>query len=153
MGSDADADILAYEPHYDIITSPDQVQIYESVMQNTDGQVTNTLLRGAGYIKDNRLLPEGFNKELVIEDIAVYGLAAEDENFVGGSDQVQYLIDLEGASGPFVVIVELLYQSVSFSFMQDLGIDRTELVDRFNNLYLETDKTPVVIAMAEKVIE
>jgi len=153
MGDDADTDLLAYESHYDVISSPDQVQIYQSVMQNTDGQVTYTLLRGAGYVKDNRILPEGFDKELVIGDIAVYGLAAEDENFVGGSDQVQYLIDLEGASGPYTVIVELLYQSVSSSFMQDLGAGRTEIVDRFNNYYLEADKTPVVITTAEKIIE
>ncbi len=36
-GNDADADLLTYEPHYETITSADQVQIYETVMLNNEG--------------------------------------------------------------------------------------------------------------------
>ena len=50
-----------YEPHYDLIDSDDQVQVYEGVFVNTDQQVTYTLLRAAEYIKDNRLPPQGFS--------------------------------------------------------------------------------------------
>jgi hypothetical protein len=35
QGNAADTDPLAYEPHYDLITQPDQVQIYEGIMQNS----------------------------------------------------------------------------------------------------------------------
>ena len=65
VGNDSDADPSAYEPHYLEITSPDQVQIYEAVMGDTEGMVTTVLLKGAGYVKDNRLLPHGFDKAAV----------------------------------------------------------------------------------------
>jgi hypothetical protein len=61
VDNDNDADPTQYEPHYIQITSPDQVQIYESTMTNTEGQVTTDLLLGASYVKDNRLLPDGFD--------------------------------------------------------------------------------------------
>ena len=69
VGSDADEDGARYEPHYDLISSPDQVQIYEPIMQNSDGEVTYTLLRAASYAKDNRLLPQGFDKATAGEDV------------------------------------------------------------------------------------
>ena len=58
-GADNDADPAVFEPHYNLITSADQVQIYEPVMGNSDDEVTYTLLRGAQYLKDNRLTPKG----------------------------------------------------------------------------------------------
>ncbi len=76
MGNDNDADPAAYEPHYATIDDAEQVQIYESIMGNTDGEVTTTLLRGAGYLKDNRLLPSGFDKDTVGADIACAGRCA-----------------------------------------------------------------------------
>ena len=145
-GDDSDAKNL-FEPHYDVISQQNQVQIYESVMQNTDGEVTYTLLRGAGYIKDNRLLPKGFDKNTAAADIAVKGAAAADENFTGGSDLVTYQVPVGNHSGPFTITAELLYTSVSHPFMQDLGQDSSlPRVDRFVKFYSEADKTPVTIA-------
>ena len=40
-----------------MITDQGQVQIYESLMRDTDGNITYTLLRASTYSKDNRLLP------------------------------------------------------------------------------------------------
>ena len=57
LGNDNDSDPAQYEPHYAVLSQPDQVQIYEGIILNSDGQVTTTLLRAASYIKDNRLLP------------------------------------------------------------------------------------------------
>jgi hypothetical protein len=148
VGDDGD-DKLLHEPHYDLITRPDQVQIYESIMQDSEGRVTHTLLRAAGYIKDNRLLPAGFDKRTAAPDIAVRGEAAADPNFIGGSDQVTYEIPLGGYNGPFTITAELLYATISHSFMQDLGRDAAlPLVDRFVRYYDEADKTPVTVAAA-----
>lgn len=153
-GNAADASLTAYEPHYDIITQQDQVQIYEPIMGDSDGKVTYTLLRAGQYLKDNRLLPAGAVKAQLPPDIAVYGQAISDENFIDGSDQVTYQVDVSDAQGPFTLNAELLYQPVSFSFIQDLLIDQTLLTQRFSEFYSSADKTPLlVMAISPGMIE
>jgi hypothetical protein len=149
QGNAADSDPLAYEPHYDVITQPDQVQIYEGIMQNSDGEVTYTLLRAGSYAKDNRLLPVGADKENLPADIAVYGLAAQDANFVGGSDLVRYQVETSGHEGPFTISVELLYETLSYRFVQDLLQDKTELTERFGAYWNSSDKTASIIDSLE----
>jgi hypothetical protein len=148
-GCDADEDAAAYEPHYDLISQPDQVQIYEPIMGDADGAVTYTLLRGAVYLKDNRLLPTGFDKDAVPPDIAVYGAARNDADFTGGGDQVTYRVDAAGFTGPFEVSAELLYEPLSYRFIQDMLVDGTELTDRFGGYYEAADKTPVLVSAIE----
>lgn len=153
-GNIADTDATAYEPHYEIISQTDQVQIYEPIMGDSDGQVTYTLLRAAEYLKDNRLLPSGADKTQLPDDVAVYGEAAADENFVGGSDQLTYQIDLSGVSGPFSINAELLYEPLSYQFIQDLLLDDDPLIDRFGGYYAAADRTPLVVAsMPESTIQ
>ncbi|MCU1383329.1 MAG: hypothetical protein JWL71_2026 [Acidobacteria bacterium] len=119
-GNDNDADAAAFEPHYTEITAADQVQIYESVIADTSGAVTTGLLTGVRYIKDNRLLPRGFDKRTAEPDIAVQGGALDDPDFLGGSDRVRYAIALAGAQGPFVVDAELLYQPIGYRWATNL---------------------------------
>lgn len=118
-GADSDANPGLVEPHYEVITNPSQVQIYESVMSDANNRVTHTLMNGYGYRKDNRLLPRGFNKATAPSDIAVIGGAKTDPNFVGGSDDIRYVIGNLPA-GNYQVSAELLYQAVSFTAMTDL---------------------------------
>ena len=149
-GNDADSKASAYEPHYDVITSSSQVQIYESIMSDTDGKVTYNLLRGASYLKDNRLLPTGFNKATVAADVGVYGDALTDANFTGGSDQVTYQITL-GGKGPYTVSAKLLYQTVSYQFSKAFnGSDA--LVSSFLSYYKTADKTPELVSSTSKTI-
>jgi hypothetical protein len=128
------------------------VQIYEAVMQNTDGQVTYTLLRAARYAKDNRLLPLGFDKGTAGADVAVVGGAATDDNFTGGTDRISYQVDLGDAQGPFTVSAELLYQTIGHRFAESLRHHGNEETKRFGYLYDAADKTPVVIATAQRPI-
>ncbi len=151
-GNNADENGTAYEPHHEVISSPDQVQIYESIMQNSDGEMTYTLLRAASYVKDNRLLPRGFDKGTASEDIAAWGGAASDDNFVGGSDRVTYQVSVQGYSRPFTVSAELLYQAVSYRFVLDLRQDSTSLIERFRRYYEDTDKMPTAIATVQKTV-
>jgi hypothetical protein len=151
-GNNADEDPATYEPHYDVISRTNQVEIYESVMRDTSGQVTYTLLRGAGYAKDNRLLPAGFDKTTASQDFAVYGQAAQDENFVGGADQISYQVDMRGYSEPFTVLAELLYQSVSYRFVQDLRQVSSPLIVRFSGYYDEADKTPATVVAIQQTV-
>ena len=145
-GGDPHPDSPAYEYHYDTITSADQVQIYEPIMLNTDGEVTYTLLRAYSYAKDNRLLPAGFDKDNAGPDIAVHGVAEGDNDFVGGSDQVTYEIRVAGAQGQLNILVELLYQTLSQPFVDDLENTGTDLVNSFMGMYLQTANDPVVLA-------
>lgn len=128
----------SYEPHYDVITDASQVQVYQSIMGNSDNEQTSSLLNGTHYLKDNRLTPAGFNKHQVDEDIAVKGLAAtQDGNFNFGSDVVSYKIPVEGSGRPYNILVELLYQPLSFGHLQKLfaSSDEIDAVDEFRTLY------------------
>jgi hypothetical protein len=128
------------------------VQIYEAIMVNSDGAVTNTLLRAATYAKDNRLLPQGFDKETAAEATAVHGTARTDADFVGGADQVAYRLDLSGFAGPFTVDAELLYQPVSFRYATEVAEGGTALADQYGALAEATDRTPTVVAVDEVVV-
>ena len=152
VGCDADENASSYEPHYDLIYRPDQVQVYESIMLDVGGEVTYTLLKAAAYAKDNRLLPPGFDIENAVENIAIHGEARTDSNFIGGSDQIVYEVDTQGYSGPFTISVELLYQTISYQFIRDLYDTNNLLVDNFLILYEETDKTPIQIASTSQTI-
>jgi hypothetical protein len=148
-GEDHDAGAGQYEPHHATIDNPEQVQVYESVMEDVNGQVTTVLLRGSGYVKDNRLLPLGFDKAGVDPDIAVYGAAAGDDDFGAGGDHVRYVVDVGSAPGPFTVHVELLYQSISFRWAQKLRGYDAEEPQRFVGYYEAIPNLPAVIATAE----
>ena len=103
-------------------------------MQNSQGAVTYTLLRGAAYAKDNRILPLGFDKATASGDIRVVGAALNDSDFVGGSDTVTYRISgLQG--GNYSVDAELLYQSVSHAFAQDLYSDNSAESETFKSMF------------------
>ena len=147
QGLDADFDALAFEPHYDVITSPEQVQVYEAIMGDSNNQVTYTLLRGMQYLKDNRLLPNGFDKTTAPDDVAVMGIAYNDNDFTGGSDQISY--SLNGlAAGTYTVRTELVYQTIAYGFVRDLFDDNSAEVNDFKKMYNEsTSKTSVLTAL------
>lgn len=152
-GDDHDDDPLRYEPHYTAITSPDQVQIYEAVMADTQGRSTTILLRGAGYLKNNRLLPSGFDKESAPDPIAVRGIARHDLDFVGGSDTVLYMVDVGDAEGPFTVHAELLFLSISYHWAERLRDQDTVEAKRFLALYDDVPNTPVLITSASTTVD
>jgi hypothetical protein len=119
-GNDNDADAARVEPHYTEIRSEDQVQIYESVMRDLNGNITTGLLRATGYAKDNRLVPRGFDKATAVPDIAVIGAAREDADFTDEGDRVRYIVGTAGRSGPFRIDAELRFQPVAFRWAQNL---------------------------------
>ena len=148
-GVDADENGVTFEPHYDQITSEDQVQVYEAIMGNNLGEVTYTLLRGKEYLKDNRILPTGFNKASVPSDVRVVGAALSDTNFIGGSDQISYQIG-GLPTGNYTIKAELIYQTLSHAFAEDLFSDTTtpEVVD-FKTMFDASTQKSTVIASAE----
>jgi hypothetical protein len=89
-------------------------------MGDAAGGVTTGLLSAVRYLKDNRLLPRGFDKATAHADIAVHGDAAGDEDFRDGGDRIRYVVDVAGRTGPYAIDVELRYQPVAFRWAQNL---------------------------------
>jgi hypothetical protein len=150
MGNDNDTDKTRFEPHYREITSDDQVQIYEDIIKDYEGNVSTGLLSAVGYLKDNRLLPSGFQKETAEKDIAVIGEAADDPNFTGEGDLVRYSVPVGKAEGPFHVQVELWYQPIGFRWAHNLEPYDAAEPRRFVGYYESMSaSTAVVLARAE----
>jgi hypothetical protein len=120
VGNDNDADASLFERHYRQITETGQVQIYESILKDEEGHVTTGLLAATGYLKDNRLIPTGFDKSSAEKDIAVIGDAADDPKFSAGEDAVSYSVPVSETEGPFHIVVELLYQPIGFRWAHNL---------------------------------
>jgi hypothetical protein len=119
-GNDNDEDAARFEPHYTEITKADQVQIYESVMVGQDNVPTTGLLTALRYVKDNRLLPHGFDKRTADKDVAVHGDAEGDADFSGGGDRIRYSVAVGDAQGPFQVSAELWYQPIGYRWAMNL---------------------------------
>lgn len=136
VGVDADDDLSRYdyEPHYQEITSPEQVQVYEPIMQDVNGAVTYTLLRAAGYRKDNRIPPAGFDKNAVGDDVRIAGEAMNDPDFNLGSDTITYRMPV--GDGSLTVTAELRFQTLAYGYVKDLFHDQDDPeVARFKRLY------------------
>ena len=119
-GNDNDDDPNRFEPHYREITRPDQVQIYEAILRNEKGAVTTSLLSAVSYLKDNRLLPHGFDKATASKDVAVHGDAAEDAGFTAAGHRLHYAVPIANAQGPFRVEAELWYEPIGFRWATNL---------------------------------
>ncbi len=153
VGNDNDSDASTYEPHYDVIDSPDQVQIYESILGDGDGAVTTVLLHAKDYLKDNRLLPTGFDKTTVDADVAVAGDAVNDPNFTGGSDSVAYEVPVsDTASGKLTVTVELAYQSMGYRWLENLNTRTSEEQSELAALTAANPNAPVIVASTHATV-
>ena len=96
-------------------------------MAGPNGAPTTGLLTGVRYVKDNRLLPDGFDKATAPVDVAVHGDAGADADFRAGSDRVRYVVATGTAQGPFVVSAELWFQPIAYRWAENLrGYDAPE---------------------------
>ena len=150
VGNDNDADPLRFEPHYSEITDAQQVEIFESIMGDSEGHVTTGLLSAIGYLKDNRLLPTGFDKKTAVHDIAVVGEAVADPNFTGGSSRTRYAVKAAPATGPLHIVAELWYQPVGYRWAHNLAPYNAAEPQRFVSYYeQEAGQSALVLAKAE----
>ena len=68
-----------YEPHHNIINDSSQVQVYEMVMADVNGNRTTILERAATALKDNRIPPAGFTSTYAsYNTVAIVGDASTD---------------------------------------------------------------------------
>jgi hypothetical protein len=152
-GNDSDADPLAFESHYSEIRASDQVQIYESVMGDSSGRPTTGLLTAVRYLKDNRLVPRGFDKSTADPRIAVIGLAAKDADFGGSGDRLRYAVDVDEAAGPFQIDVELRFQVIGFRWAENLRQYKSEETTRFVGYFesMSSSSSEVLVARRQVV--
>ena len=112
------------------------------------GNQTYTLLRAAGYLKDNRIPPRGFGEEAVPEEIAVIGVD-DDPDYTAGSDRVTYHIVLPAGTQGVRVTAALNYQSLAYGFLRDLEWDAKDpAVARFLAMYDASEIRAETIASA-----
>ena len=146
-----------YEPHHDIIRNADRTQIYEGVLVDVNGEVTNTLLRAASYIKDNRLPPKGFvASHASYDSISIEGVG-EDPNFNyngsiegSGSDMVTYRIK-PTENGDLTITAELCYQTLKPHISSRLATLPTLEAERLTRMHSGQHKDPEIITAAATV--
>lgn len=142
-----------YEPHYEVITEEDEVQIYQLVLGDVNGDVTTVLERADFPLKDNRLVPNGFTtSHFTYDTVKMAGLVLDDSDFNydggvegSGSDLIEYRIPLNGYTGAFEVTASLMYQSVPPKWNDELfAVDLPE-INEFEEMYWEVGPDPVLI--------
>jgi hypothetical protein len=133
--NDNDIDGGRFEPHYDEIDDSGKVQIYEAIMTDSEGNITTGLLQGVQYVKDNRLLPRGFDNTTAPEDIAIQGKAREDNDFGKAKDRIRYSAALKQSAGPYTLQAELLYQPIGYRWAKNLRQFELNETRRFVSFY------------------
>ena len=124
------------------------MEIYESILGDEKGHVTTGLLAAVRYLKDNRLLPDGFDKRTAGAEIAVVGNALNDPAFTGGGHRVRYSALVGTATGPFTVEAELWYQPIGYRWANNLKpYDRAPEPSRFNS-YFDSMKSSTAALLA-----
>ncbi len=152
VGDDHDADGSRYEPHYATIETADQVQIYQGVMADAGGAVTTGLMSAHRWVKDNRILPAGFDRESADERVAPVGAASEDADFGPGADRVTYSVAVDPTAWPFQVEAELWFQPIAYRWAENLAEYDAMETRRFVNYYREmASVSAILLARAELV--
>lgn len=124
--------LQAHQPHHAVITSSDQVQIYETLLHTVGGEFTTSFVHGCTTVKDNRLLPRGWREEGPGPALKGYFLkathpgpvAATDPKYRdgSGSDSTRYRIQLPSSvnRNALEVRATLYYQSMPPYFLKNI---------------------------------
>lgn len=115
----------SYQPHYQVITAQNQVQIYEELNQDADGKFTTNFTRRDVQLKDNRLLPIGWTQKgpdpslngRYLHATFPEGNAVNDPDYKdgkAGTDNITYRITLPAGVDPRKCRVQatLYYQTI-----------------------------------------
>jgi hypothetical protein len=145
---------IEFEPHYDLITSEEQVQVYEYVMADETGAETTVLSQADFPLKDNRLAPFGFtDTHFAYDTVGLYGQVLNDDDFNltetgeqgSGTDITSYHIFTDGYVGPVDVKVSVYFQVTPPRWLESMFEYQSEDIDLFNWMYETADKDPVKV--------
>lgn len=147
------------EPHHQLITQESQVQIYEMVMHDIQGNRTTLLERARTKAKDNRIPPLGFTSASPVYDtVMVVGVTGDDDfnKEAGaegsGSDLVRYRILVPGGNqltAAINVYAKVYYQSVPPRWVSEMFQINTPEINSFKSMYMAADRMPVEVASAQ----
>lgn len=145
-----------YEPHYDLIRNEGQVQIYEMVMGDVNGDYTSLLERGYNKLKDNRLVPQGFTSSHEAYDTTyIAGMALIDDDFNmqlgvegSGTDELELRLPTLGSDEPLILTVNAYYQAIPPKFLDELFDFDDPLIETWQSMYDSSDKTPFLVRTA-----
>jgi hypothetical protein len=125
------------QPHYQLITRGDQVQIYQEVYADSAGDITTSFLRRVTNLKDNRIKPLGYDAAVFTSSSSAYirelallpGTESSDPYYTDpsltGADTIEYVATLSPAQMAEVgsVEVNLYNQSIPPSYLQERFAD------------------------------
>ncbi len=121
-----------YQKNHQVITSPDQVQVYETLLRDAAGEFTTSFIRGCETVKDNRLLPKGWKREgpgpaltgKFLEATYPDPITAENPRYTdgSGSDEVTYQVELPSDvdRARLQIRAVLFYQAVAPYYLRNL---------------------------------
>lgn len=155
--TDADFEVLGhnptYEPHFQVISSEDEVQIYEMVMGDANGSVTTVLTRAKFPIKDNRLPPAGFSTSHYAYDTTlIAGGALLDPDFNkanggegSGADILHFHVPTGQEHGKLYASAKVFYQTTPPKWMKEMLDESTPEIEIFRGMFDQADRSPVLI--------
>jgi hypothetical protein len=131
-----------YFPHVDRVSDERVVQLWEAIASDASGAPTHRALGAVGYLKDDRVLPQGFAPAGdLAEWLGAVGTSA-DPSFSPGHDEVTYVLPSEVAT----VELELVYQTVPPWVRDRLALVPTGAAVKLTELLELSPSTPLVMA-------
>jgi hypothetical protein len=143
------AEPAAFFPHFDVIDDDAKVQVYEAVPVNGDGKVVHRPLDAITFGKDNRLLPQGFDKR---HEWAAYTTpkGVDGDPSWGSEDEITYRVASADAGAR--VEVRLVFQAVRPADFEALAQRPTPAARRLFDMVSRAPPMPEVIAEATAAI-
>lgn len=150
---------LPWEPHHDQVTAANQVQVYEMVMTDVNGEVTTVLEQAKEPAKDNRLAPAGFSSlHYAWDTTKIVGSAFADPDFNhqdgvegSGTDVVHYHVPMQGETGTITIRANVWYQTVPPRFLEHMFSHSSPEIDLFQNMYDAQGDPPFLVSSQSTV--
>lgn len=149
VGQDA-----TYEPHHDVIKNENDVQIYELVAGDVNGDVTTVLERAYSALKDNRLVPIGFSTTHMSYDTTlIAGVGANDVDFNldgvtegTGADIIHFHVPLNGYTDDLNVSARFYYQAVPHKWLDEMFTFTSPEITSFKTMFNAANHNPLLVA-------
>lgn len=136
-----------FAPHVDVVDREDTIQIYESVPVDVNGKIAHRPFDDHHYVKDNRLLPAGFDRRNRWSAYtAPHGVDGDAD--WGASDVVRFRVARAPSGAKITVSLE--FQAIRPADLEALAARPTPAARRLFDMATAAPLRPVVLATAER---